>query len=170
MRGDRRGGRGGHLGLVAIVALSAALAAWSALAAVIDSVNYGTRRADNTLGPGECLLTRFTDAADDAYVFVGGVEVTLQFEPDPDGSQTVGNVDVSICTQADDDVDGTKDSTACVPLAIFDSDADGLADTNRLASTIGQRGTMMPLSVAGWLYYDAVDVTNTPEVLTCALR
>jgi hypothetical protein len=152
--------------LVAWVLFLSPLGVWSA---VINSSNYGNRTAKNTLGPGDCLITTFTAATDDAYIFVGGLEVSIQFEADPDGANAVGNVDVSACTQADDDRDGTKDSSACVPLAIFDSDANGIGDTNRLASTIGQRGTAVPIAVAGWLYYDAVDVTNVPEVVTCAL-
>lgn len=141
-----------------------------ATGAVINSLNYGTRRALNTLNAGGCLITKFTATTDDAFIYVGGQEVSILFEADPDGAGAVGNVDVEVCTQADDDVDGTKDGTACVPFAIFDSDANGIGDTNRMASTIGQRGTTLAVSVAGWLHYDAIDVTNLPEVVTCALK
>ncbi len=156
------------LGLTLLVA-TLVFVALAAHAAVINSLDYGNRSlAKNTLGPGTCLLTRFTAATDDAYIFVGGNEISIQFEADPDGANAVGNVDVFACTFADEDNDGTKDSTSCSPLSIFDSDANGIGDTNRLASTIGQRGTAVPIAIAGWLYYDAVDVTNVPEIVTCA--
>lgn len=144
------------------------LCAWSVWAAVEDGFRLDGRRT-STLGPGSCLRFVYDNTADENYVYVGGMEISILFEPDPDGAGTGGSVDVEACTQADDDADGTKDNTACSALDVFDSDADDIPDTNRLDGTAGQVGTSVAHMVAGWVRFSTTNVSNTPEVVICAL-
>lgn len=149
--------------LVALFAAAVAL-----LGAVIPSQRYGSGRDTFAVAKGQCLKTTFTATTDEAYIFVGGLAITMLFEPDPDGAGAVGSVDVQACTEADEDGDGVFDATSCVDLVIFDSDANGLPDSNTLDGTTGQSGTATYIGIAGWLRYDATDVTNEPRIVTCA--
>ena len=149
-----------------------AVAAFLTLGAVIQSVKYAggaSGLATDTLSPGACLRTTFTNTADEVYIWVGGMEVSILFEIDPDGSTAGGAVTVMGCTQADDDANGTKDPSACQALELFDSDANNILDTGSIDGTAGQRFAS-GLQLAGWLHYDATDVTNSPQIVTCAQR
>lgn len=127
----------------------------------------GTRT--RTLTPGSCLRFEYDTGffGDDNYVYVGGMEVVVSFEADPDGVDTTGSILLGACTRADTDADGTKDGTACTPLNVLDSNADGIPDTNVLTDSSGQRRTPKMMR-SGWLNFVSFDVTNTPNVLVCA--
>lgn len=135
--------------------LLAATAAWAQNDVAWRSF-FGSTVTDS-LSPGGCLrvvLTSSNTTAEEAnFVFVGGQRVTFQFEPDRLGSGSTGDVDLFSCTHTDGDGDGVLDLDACEELNLRDTDADGIPDSNRFdGDSVGQRGTLDPISVAGYFY------------------
>jgi len=113
---------------------------------------------------GVCVTTAVTDALDD-FILVGGDNpVSISFEPDALGTEVVAVLSLQMCTRAT--------STACVDYN-FDTDADGLGDTNLLdASTIEKTGVK---DIRGFNFLRVQSSTNPsgtddPEFTVCRGR
>jgi hypothetical protein len=126
-------------------------------------------RVTNALDPGSCASVRFsttTRGQDSELLDVRGHWISLQSEGDAAGSGASAGA-LFACTSTDGDRDGTPDRKACAPLDL----APG--GTNRLDGATA-RGTLTPMTVAGWIYVtpDATTIQagEVFEVLVCAVR
>lgn len=100
--------------------------------------DFGSRAA----GVGSCMKVRTTEVDDERYVTTGGRTIQIQFEPDADAAATDAEISLYACTQ--------NDAESCVEYW-FDSDFDGVPDTNILdGHNLGQRGIEV-VGIAGYL-------------------
>lgn len=110
---------------------------------------------------GECSTTLVTDALD-LYVPVGrDAPVSISFQPDATGTETVAQLSLQMCTR--------KTSDSCLDYD-FDTNADGLGDTNILTgATIETSGLK---DIRGFNYLRIQSSTNpsgtdVPEFSIC---
>ena len=116
------------------------------------------------LSPGDCSTLEIDSASDELWIETRGSRLQANLEPDMDGSQVGVTVDLYACTAEDTDT-----------CAVFqwDSDDDGVRDTNEFDGvTAGKRGHM-DIRIAGYAYFDvtAVSAGGATSVLkVCATR
>jgi hypothetical protein len=137
-------------------------------------------RTDNSLSRGGCVTFEFCNTtvpegfgtcADDntnepRHVFVGGQDITWQFETDVAGGSTAAQLNLLACTRPDGDGNGAPDLLSCGNLNFLDTDADGIPDDNTLDGglTNGRRGSLDAVRVAGWLGIDTITRPAPNEV------
>lgn len=93
---------------------------------------------DSPRNPGSCKRYVVDDDFDD-YIASGGRAVVLEFEPDEGSATSTARVSLEACS--------AEDTDSCTTLN-FDSDYDGVPDTNILTGAGGARGTA-PIRTAG---------------------
>lgn len=149
--------------LLAVLALVCAAPAYAANS--IDWIDSQSLVTDNGMHPGACRTVTFTtanEANESKMLYVGGLAVTVQSDADTNatGGETESASALFACTSAT--------ATACAALSLTPG------GTNLLDGGASQRGTLTPLSVAGWLYVDpdaaTIDANETHEVIVCAGR
>lgn len=105
----------------------------------------GTLTQRGNLSTGGCTYAVTTAVDDYEDYFIGGMHVSIMFEPDMDGSDEAAQVSLYSCMEPDND-------EACEEY-YFDSDQDGVDDTNILTGSswpLRQRG-LEDVVISGWL-------------------
>jgi hypothetical protein len=131
---------------------------WTGLAAVILSIFSLAAVAS---AGGKCTTTA-VDASTATYFAVGDTGISsISFEPDALGSETVATITLQMCSR--------EASTACLPYN-YDSDADGLGDTNILSGLSVEKSGVKNITGFNFLLISvgtAPSGTDDPEYTIC---
>jgi hypothetical protein len=130
------------------------------------AVHSGSLRTElgqsvDSIAVGRCAYFIWSNVgAESEFVDVSGAVLDIQLEPHKEGAATDAKASLFSCTRAS--------LTTCKPLR-WDSDADGLNDTNQLSFTSVMTEALQEAVAAGWLYVDpdVAPTSGTAEVIVC---
>lgn len=109
---------------------------------------FNTGQANNTLNPGGCIQYTWGAAVPTSkFIFVGGLSLTLQLEPDATGADTGATVDLHACSRL------TSGVLGCKPYR-WDTDGDGIVDDNTFDFADPMKQGISGVRIPGWLYLE----------------